>query len=48
MKKNKSAVTLGQLSAESRRKKMGDHAFKLHMRKIASKPRKPKNGLATP
>ena len=41
---NIAAKHLGQKSAFVRRKKMGDHAFKMHMRKIAKLPRKSRNG----
>lgn len=37
--KNPSAVALGKKSAESRKNKMGDDAFKRHMQKIARLPR---------
>ena len=39
---------MGVRSAKLRKKKMGNHAFTLHMRKIASKPRKPRNGSTQP
>lgn len=41
--KNEAASSLGRLSVKSRVKKMGKHAFKLHMQNIAKLPRKPKN-----